>query len=304
MISTPSAAANTQPLETSSVSAWVKRHPLFVYFVIAFGGTWLIFLPILLSERGLGLFSIPDAAVFILFILATYAGPFLSAFVVTGITEGRSGERGLLRRMVQWRVGFQWYLLVLIGYPLVFLIPAVATLGTQALNVGPQNLFPLLTGYLLAIPVGFILPTLGEETGWRGFALPRLERAYGPLVGTCILGILHALWHLPAYFVNGLISTGGFNPTIFVSNSLAIVAFTFIWTWLFNNAKGSILFATFMHATSNANSSLLPKMLNTGTQDPWFGFKVAAVVALVLIALTRSRLSYERLQKEEKSHVN
>jgi membrane protease YdiL (CAAX protease family) len=277
----------------SGLSNWIKRHSLVAYFVVAFAGTWIFFAPILLSQKGLGLLVLPDAAAFVFFFLATYTGPFLSAFVVTGVIEGKAGVRQLLRRIVQWRVGVQWYLLVLIGYPVIFLLGLTVTLGMEPLN-GLIHKWPLIfTVYLSAIPIGLLLPSLGEETGWRGFALPRLQHQYGPLLGSLILGTLHGLWHLPAYFIPGAILPGAFDLTVFVANTLAIVASTVIWTWLFNNANGSILFAMFIHSTSNANSGLLPKLLTTRTNDPWFGFKVLALGALAIIAFTRGRLSYK-----------
>ena len=276
----------------SGIAASIQRHPLVAYFTIAFAGTWLLFVPILLSGKGLGLIPLPDAVGLILFIIATYAGPFLAALIVTRVVDGRPGLQAWFRRMIQWRVGVQWYLLVLIGYPLIFGIPAILELGAPTISALSHNWPSALVSYFAAIPIGFFIPTLGEEAGWRGFALPRLQKAYGPLLGTLILAVLHALWHLPAYFVNGAIITGGFNPVVFIANSLAIIAATFIWTWLFNNTAASILFATYVHAVSNAMSGALPKALNLTAPDPWFAFEVLGVVALVVIAVTRGRLGY------------
>ncbi len=298
----PAAASHRERL--GGPGAWIKRHSLITYFVIAFAGTWLLFLPILLSNHGLGLIALPDALAFLLFIAATYAGPFLAAGVTTRIVAGGPGVRAWFRRMVQWRVGVGWYLLVLIGYPLLLGLPALAALGTPALSAAQHNWPLFVSGYLVAIPVGFFLPTLGEEAGWRGFALPRLQAVYGPLLGSLILGILHAFWHLPAYFVAGAISSGGFDPVLFVGNSLAIVASTFLWTWLFNHTRASILFATFVHATSNAVSAQLLGLLNIKTPDPWFAFEVMGVVALVLIVLTRGRLGYAKVEERNNDSSN
>ena len=285
-----SGTATTAP----GMSAWVKRHPLVAYFVLAFAGTWLCFAPILLSQRGLGLITLPDASAFVLFFLATYTGPLLSAFVLTGVIDGKAAVRQLLGRIVQWRVGVRWYLLVIIGYPVIFLLGASVALGMEPLNSLILKWPMIFTVYLSAVPIGLLLPSLGEETGWRGFALPRLQQQYGPLLGSLILGTLHGVWHLPAYFIPGAILPGAFDPTVFVANTLAIVASTIVWTWLFNNANESILFAMFVHSTSNANSSFLPKLLDTRTGDPWFGFKVMGVCALLVVAFTRARLSYKQ----------
>ncbi len=279
----------------AGLAASITRHPLVAYFTLAFAGTWILFVPILLSGRGLGLISIPDAAGLILFVVSTYAGPFLAALIVTRILDGSIGLHAWFRRMVQWRAGIRWYLLVLLGYPIVFGLPALLQLGASGVGAVAHNWSSFLASYIAAIPVGFFLPTLGEESGWRGFALPRLQKAYGPLVGSLVLGVLHAAWHLPAYFVKGAITaTGAFDPVLFIANSLAIIATTFVWTWLFNHTAGSILFATYVHAASNAMSGALPKALNITSPDPWFAFEVSAVVALLVIAATRGRLGYSR----------
>ncbi len=284
------------------LSAWVARHPLFSYFFWSFAGTWLLFGPISLSARGLGWLPIDlgDALTLILFLGATYTGPFLSAILVTALMDGRKGVRALLARIVRWRVGVVWYLIPFLGYPIVTLAGVAALAGPGVLSALPQRWPLLFSLYIPNILIGFFIPTLGEETGWRGFALPRLQASHGPLVGTLILGAMHALWHLPAYFVRGLILPNGFEWNGFLGNSLAVVALTFVWTWLFNNSRGSILLATFVHCCSNGTSALVPQLTSNLVIDPWGGFKIFLVVALVVIGLTRGRLSYEKYLKEQR----
>lgn len=289
-------AAASAPAPTGLTAA-IRRHPLIAYFLIAFAGTWILFVPILLSPRGFGLIPLPDAIAFILFLVSTYAGPFLAAYLTTRAVDGQQGVRAWFQRMLHWPAGLGWYLLVLLGYPLLFGGSAIVALGSPALHAAGQNWPAFIAAYLGNIPVGFFLPTLGEEAGWRGFSLPRLQQLHGPLLGSFILAVLHALWHLPAYFVKGAINaTGVFDPVAFAGNSLAIVASTFVWTWLFNHTDGSILFATYVHAASNAVSGALLPALNITTPDPWFTFKVMAAVALLLILLTRGRLGYQARQ--------
>jgi membrane protease YdiL (CAAX protease family) len=289
---TPSVARTAQPGNTALVN-WVKRHPLVAYFILAFAGAWLFIFPILLSQRASGLLTLPEPLLLILFLLSTFMGPAPAAFIVTGITDGKEGVKQLLRRMTQWRVGLGWYLLVIIGYPLVFLGGLLVALGPDPLTTLIQNWPLIFTAYLPLIPFGIIYPGLGEEPGWRGFALPRLQGMYGPLVASLVLGALHALWHLPVYFIPGAIADGGFDPIVFVANSLAIMASTFVWTWLFNSGKGSILFAMVVHATSNATSGFIPQLIHTDNNDPFFTFKLMTIVALLVIVVTRGRLAYK-----------
>ncbi|RIK35129.1 MAG: CPBP family intramembrane metalloprotease domain-containing protein [Chloroflexi bacterium] len=280
-----------------SPTALVRQHPLVAYFVLAFSGTWLFFAPITLSQRGLGVLPVelPDVAAFLLYFLATYTGPFLAAFWVTRMVEGKDGVQRLWRRLVQWRVGMQWYLVLFLGYPALVLAGVALLDGGLSLNRLLQGWPLLISVYLPGILFGIFFPSLGEETGWRGFALPRLQSVYGPVVGSLILGVLHALWHLPAYPVRGLFADAGWDTTLFIANSLAIVTATIVWTWLFNNARGSIFFAILIHATSNATSALVPQWLGGQGGDLWALAKIFGVTALFLIFFTRGRLGYDRL---------
>lgn len=281
---------------TSGLSGWMKRHPLVAYFVLAYTFTWILVIPITLSQRGLGLFSLPDGLLFALFLLSTFSGPLPAALILTSLIDGPTGRRQFFKRMFQWRVGLGWYLLVLIGYPLIFLIGMTFASGAAPWIALIQKWPLLFTFYLPTAAIGIIFPGLGEEPGWRGFALPRLQHQYGPLVGSLILGTLHGLWHLPAYFIPGAILDGRFNLAVFAANTCSIIALTVIWTWLFNNANQSIFFAMLVHGTSNAVSGFIPRLLPDAPSDPWFGFKVAAAFALLLILLTRAQLGYSSKQ--------
>lgn len=268
----------------------MRNHPLPSFFVLAYAGSWLVEVPLLLSQRGFGLINVPEPVLFIIFLFAAYFGSLLAAFVVTAATLGRPGVKQLLWRMGQWRVGILWYLVPILGYPLVYLVAYSFVLGAEPFTAFFQNWQLFFTTYIPLVLFGILFPSLGEEPGWRGFALPRLQLGYGPLIGSLILGILHGLWHLPAYFIPGAILPGRFDPTAFIANTCAIIALTFTWTWIFNNAKGSVLIAMIVHGASNASGYIFN--LFTPPDDPWATFKIFAVVALIIIVLTRGRLSY------------
>ena len=295
-MSTMQAPAPSNDTRPSGISGWMKSHPLIAYFTLAYALTWVLIVPIMLSQRGLGIFNLPDPVLLVFFILATFSGPLPAAFIMTSIIDGASGRQQLWRRMFQWRVGLGWYLLVLVAYPLIFLAGLTFYSGAAPWSALIQK-WPLIFSYYLpTAALGIIFPSLGEEPGWRGFALPRLQQQYGPLAGSLILGTLHGLWHLPVYFIPGSILDGPFDFTQFAANTCLIIALTFIWTWLFNNAGQSVLFAMFVHGTSNAASGLIPRLVVDTTGDPWFGFKVGAVCALLIIAFTRGRLGYRARQ--------
>jgi uncharacterized protein len=282
----------------------LARHPLTFYFIIAYAGSWLIWLPLALSEDGTGLLPFSSPLLLATFGFAAFLGPFLSGFVMTGATEGRAGIGRLLRRFVLWRVGLGWYLFVLLGAPSILALAAVLLPGALGSIEGLAPLAPLPL-LILFVFVFFLGGPLAEEPGWRGFALPRLQRLYGPLVGSLILAPLWALWHLPLFFVPAWETP----PTIlnFILYLTAVTVMTIVFTWVFNNTKGSLLIAILLHAAVDTSYATLivlfptPLVTDYGTMVPMvIGF---GAVALVVIALTRGRLGYQHYRQEEEEEV-
>jgi hypothetical protein len=112
----------------------LARHPLASYVALAFAGTWLPLLPMVLGqgEHGLGLLPIvlPDPVLLVLGLLATFGGPLPAAFIVTAATEGRPGVRRLVSRMRRWRVGAPWYLVAIVAPLLIWLTTYSLFLGS------------------------------------------------------------------------------------------------------------------------------------------------------------------------------
>jgi len=274
----------------------LARHPLVFFFLIAFAGTWLVELLYVLSEDGAGLvpFRLPLLGIWIP--LSVFLGPFLSAFIMTGVTEGRAGIGRLLRRMVLWRVGIRWYLFALIGIPVLLVLSAIVLLlGDLASFQGLSSTMAL--GYLLTFAPLFILGgPLGEEPGWRGFALPRLQSLHGPLLGSLILGPLWALWHLPLIFL-----PSWDTPTPMLNLGLFLISCTFstiTYTWVFNNTKGSVLMTMLVHTSNNATLALLFSAFIVSVDDTLIGIIGYGTLALLIVALTRGRIGYQHYQRE------
>jgi CAAX protease family protein len=160
--------------------------------------------------------------------------------------------------------------------------------------------------YLLSYLLSFALVTvlggpLLEEGGWRGFALPRMERLHGPLLASLILGILWALWHLPEFLVpSWTAAMGGGSIVVITLFTITAVTFTIVITWVFNNTRASLLLAILVHASidtfGGTVAAIFPAKAVTSAFPYMIGF---GVVALVLIVLTRGRLAYERLAEAQ-----
>jgi uncharacterized protein len=277
---------------------YLTRYPITAYFLLAFAGTWLFLAPIVLSQNGLGRldFTVPFGGFVVLFILATYMGPTLAAFVVTTVLEGKPGVKAFLRRYVQWRVGLRWYLVALFGYLLVSLVAMTFILGAEPWLHTAREWPKLFTTFLPAVLIFPALITWGEEPGWRGFALTKMQPLFGPIKSSLILGFLHSLWHLPIFFiVTGPVAFGPFNLMAFVQNTVGIMLITVVWTWVFNKAKGSILIAVLMHAAFNATAGLLPSIPETALQTATIiGLVVNILLAVLLTVLTKGQLGYRR----------
>jgi uncharacterized protein len=279
---------------TSDRGNLLARHPLISFFVLAYALSWLAWSPWFLSEAGTGLLPF-DGGRFstLLNVAALVLGPTLSALLVTGASEGREGVRRLLGRIVLWRVGFRWYLFVLLGIPAIVLVSALVMPGALAsfdASAVPRVMFLYVVAGLCFLFAG---GPFFEEIGWRGFALPRLQGSYGPLGGTLILGVLWALWHLPLFLIPTWDTPHGspLDVALFVVLAIGIAV---VLTWVFNNTKGSVLMTILAHGSFNMGVASAYDLFPTPSVTEGFanfviGFGVAA---LTIVALTRGRLGY------------
>lgn len=266
-----------------SVPNVLRLHPLVGYFLLAYGFSWLAILLLVL----LGL---PSA----LAITLATVGPTFAAVTMTALTDGRPGLRRLLRRVTRWRVGVRWYLVALLGIPLVYLLGTLALPSARASFHG-QSPVAWLVEYAIILTAGGVFGgPFFEEPGWRGFALPRMQARLGPLGGTLLLGVLWGAWHLPQYFVpDWAAQNGGLHPSSIAVFLLTVVAIAVIMTWVFNGTRGSLLLAMLAHASVNTAQALMvnrlfPGMANTEV-NALIGF---GAMAIVLIMATRGRLGY------------
>jgi membrane protease YdiL (CAAX protease family) len=295
--------ATAAPVQPDAPNQGVlARHPLTFYFLLAYAGTWVVTVPIALSANGVGFlpFGIPNGSVIFVSAVWVFLGPTLAAFIVTGATEGRAGIRRLMHRYVLWRVGLRWYLVVLLGPPVIILLATIVLPGALASFQTLAPLQPLLL--LVSFPLILIFGgALFEEGGWRGFALPRLQRLHGPLIGSLILAPLWACWHLPLFWVR----VWGTPPTILnmVLFLAAVIFMTIVFTWVFNNTKGSILLAILLHTSFDVLVDpvglLFPAPLVTGYGGALPMLIGLSATALVIVALTRGRLGYQHYWQEE-----
>jgi membrane protease YdiL (CAAX protease family) len=295
-------AANPPLQSAAPYKGLLARHPLVFFFIIAYAFTWIAWSPWVLSEDGLGLlpYQLGDTASGLLNAAAIFLGPTVSAFIMTGVTEGRAGIRRLLRRIVLWRVGFRWYLFAFIGVPLVMALGTIIVPGALA-SFQFLGLGYVLTYLALFIPITIQGGPLFEEIGWRGFALPRMQPLHGPLGGSIILGLLWGLWHLPEFMVPDWAATsGGSDPLALVKFGMFAIAVAIVLTWVFNNTKGSVLMAILVHASIDVPFlPFSPVGLLVSPSEAMNSMLLSlGVLALLVVTFTRGRLGYQHYRQE------
>ncbi len=207
-------------IETGSRAKWreaVAHRELPIFFLLAFLLSWYPWFLALAQGRTSG----PNPL-----------GPFVAALIVTGIATGWPGIRDLLARIVRGRIGLRWYA-VIFGLPVVLCAFALAIMAAfgQVASAPTATAWRELPERFIFI---FLFIGLGEEPGWRGFALPRLQKNYSPWMASLILAPIWALWHLP-------LMGNEFPLPIIPAFLIALLAGTLIQTWLFNRTKGQRL---------------------------------------------------------------
>jgi membrane protease YdiL (CAAX protease family) len=260
------------------IAALVKRHPLIVFFALAYALAWPV---------------IPLVSVSPLLGLPALFRPALAAFIVSAVTEGKFGLRGLLGRLVRWRVEARWYAVAL-GLPVVLAITAAGL----HLSLGAQSSVDF--GGLSALNFALFALIVGEELGWRGYALPRLLTERSALAASLIVGALWGAWHLPTFFVPGAPQYG----LPFSAFLLLTVAYSVVIGWVFVHARGSVLIASLMHGAINLSQGLF-----LGGVDPartyWLlggVYGVAAFTLTLVFGINLTRRLYAEGEHRQVQH--
>jgi membrane protease YdiL (CAAX protease family) len=259
----------------------VARHPLVTFFALCFALTWGLGLVIIAGGHGLLPFTVPFVP---LFYLGVYA-PTIAALIVGGVTGGPAGLRAALAGWTRWRARPVWYLLAVALFPLLGLV-AVALYaaggGTLAMHLpAPAALAAL---FILGATFG----PIGEQAGWRGFALPRLQARFGPVRASLLLGAIWGGWHGILWLIPGT----GQSVYPFLVFVLATIAQQVIFTWLSNTTAGSLAVLACLHYSVNTTLTL-NGALGVVPPRPFLALTVALLcsVALALAVATRGRLA-------------
>jgi len=265
-----------------------QRRPLVVFFFLAYFFGWIGFLPLVLTNAGLGIIrrDVP-----VEFIVVGVSGPTLAALCTQWLMDGSF-------RIC--RIGSSWRRLLLgavVGLSLVVfayvVLPAILLV-----KVSPRELHwsvlwtPAVYGVNWST---FLGGPLNEEPGWRGFALPRLQARFGPVAGSILLGTLWACWHLPAFLIHFV------NVPVWAFTIILVTVSVFL-TWGTNLSGSSVIVPIMMHATFNTSSRLLAGLCQgVPTRQPELPLYLVAGAAAAgtAILLTRGKLGSPRVAIEK-----
>jgi len=208
-------------------------------------------------------------------------GPLISAIIVTVVYRRSAGVKALLRKVVEWRVSFRWYLLALT----LPVFPQWIALVVWGMLSNTDVDFPEFTSFLVSwIQIAFIsaMYYVTEETGWRGFMLPRFLSIHGWVWASLVTGVIWTVWHYPLWIASSLATTGSATETtlVIVASSLFTIGLSVFITWIHVNAKGSVLLAMLFHGSSQAN---LTKMYIAAGDASLSGSGFIMTEALVLL---------------------
>jgi CAAX protease family protein len=250
----------------STIFSSVRKHQLAAFFALVFA--------FLLASIPLAA-AVPALGPFMLVLL-----PASSAIIVSAITDGKAGVKVLLGRLGIWRVGLPWYIVAL-GLPAVISLIAMSLailLGSPVIGRSSSTIF-------LLMPMLFVL-AIGEELGWRGFALPRLLESRSAFSASLILGAAWAIFHWPLLLPGQMLAAEG---TSILTHSPTVVVLAILYTWLYQHTRGSVLIAVLFHGAFNTFNPIFLGSVDQAL-GAWLSLALWGGTALIVVIATGPNL--------------
>jgi len=262
------------------VKSLVQQHSLIAFFVLAFAISWLFGAPAVLFPNWPGLL-----------VFLTAIGPALAAIIIAAIVDGKVGLEKLLLPLKKWRVGPQWYLIVLFGPAITMIVSIVLydAFRSGENSSGIEQIRSMIGGHFIVLLAIFFYQfsiVWGEEIGWRGYALPRLQNTYHPILASVILGVLWGLWHLPSFWMDGSVHQS-MSVLFFI---FATIGYSILYTWIYNGTGGSLLLICLLHAANNTTVSYTMLFFKPILEEPIFSLLILGLFDAIVIVLAGPKL--------------
>lgn len=239
----------------------MKKYPLLIFFFLAFGWSWILWLPQILW--GFNLYLAPF-------------GPTVAALVTVYTDKGIKGIKMLLKKAINLKFNKLWL------FPVLFLMPCIVGISYVFGSVIDGN-FPRIEAFsnplgLVAafLQIMFLGGPVEEELGWRGYALDKLQERYNALISSVILGAIWGFWHLPLFFMPG---QDIYRNVPIVGFVMGAIFLSILFTWIYNNTNKSVLAVILFHTTSNFGQYVFPALQTK------FGGLISVVLNLIIALL-------------------
>lgn len=275
-----------------NITDFTKQHPIAMFLAIAFIWTWAA-MTVILALFPIGTNPTEIAPIFLVLILIGGFGPSISGFIVTRIYYGKGSVWALLGKLKRWRVNIGWYGVALLMIPILAVI---------TLLIGSAFGIPLPTSEQIfsVLLIGLIWPllaALGEEFGWRGFALPKLQERYNASVTSVIIGLFWGLWHLPM----DIFGTGNYGvlffPNFILVHVISVTVLATLMTWIYNNTEESMLMMILFHYGITFSAIIiLPGGL--GAIDSLITWLIYTSLQLVIVAIVIAYAGAKKLVRD------
>jgi uncharacterized protein len=241
----PETAAPSHPILT-----FIRNHQLAAFVFLAYALSWWAWVWYRLDPENVDAPILP-------------IGPLLAVLIVLSMVGGWPAIKALFGKIAHWRVGWKWYAVVL-------LLPVALT------NFEVPDAGKIVFRFVFI----FVWIALGEEPGWRGFALPRLLTGRTALTAALIVGVIHMVWHAPLYGVE-------YDSSNVLPWAITVICYSIVITWVYVNTGGSVLMPMLMHASNNT-IALVWRMFEGGDQLRlwwvWCALWVITTIAVVVLA--------------------
>ena len=249
-----------------------------LYLFLAYGLTWLFWIPVALTRQ-----DYQTSPILVAVVLLGVFVPGIAGIIMTYREQGREGGRDFWRRVFDFRrISLKWYVLILLLFPALHMI----SIGINHWMGGDPPEFAFIKeatampAGILIVVILYLLQSTLEELGWRGYMLDRLQAIWRPVKASLALGVIHAFWHLPLFWIVGTNQSRYLSVTEFVLFVAFVTSGSFFNTWCYNDNRRSTLAVILFHTSTNL---ALDTFLLPGTGE--YIFKIVAMVGAVLIAI-------------------
>ena len=272
-------------------AAQTKKKYIWIFFALTYFLTWVFWVPLALSGQ-----DVRVGPLMIALVLGGF-GPSIAGIIMTYRTQDREGRRDFWKRSINFKqIGAAWYAVILLIFPLVYGLAILLDMLLGGTPPGAEAIAQIAAqpaSLIIMLLMTLIMGPLAEEFGWRGFALDQLQFRWAALLSSLILGVFWWAWHLPLFFMEGMLQNEmGIGTVAFWAYLVILFSLTVMITWIFNNTRRSILAAILLHFMFNSTLNMLSPLSDRASLLAT-GILVLAAVIVVIVwgpkTLTRTQ---------------